>query len=71
MSDRKCLGCSEDFDGGVHAFMCGTCTWKLLDDGIIVKREDLQFLFDWIFEDTYDEHNWDKAKRIKEVYGIK
>ena len=36
----------------------------------LVKREDLQFLFDWIFEDIYDEHDWDKAKRIKEDYRI-
>lgn len=35
----------------------------------LVKQEDLDFLFNWIFEDTYDEHDWDEAKRIKEEYN--
>ena len=41
-TERLCIGCSDKFEGGVHAYMCGTCANILLNEGgIIVLREDL------------------------------
>ena len=64
--ERKCIGCSDNFRGGVHAFMCGPCAFNLLNDGIIVKREDLQLLIDYC-----DTFGCEWLDRIKEEYNIK
>lgn len=49
--ERLCIGCSDKFDGGVHAYMCGTCANILLNEqGIIVKRESLKRGYDLMRE---------------------
>ena len=65
--ERKCIGCSDNFRGGVHAFMCGPCAFNLLNDGIIVKREDLQWL---VSNSNSLLWNNKRFKRIKEEYKL-